>query len=270
MSYTISDQHTFWLEQGKTLTHLNQYEEALASLERSLKLDPDNFTAWVWKAGILTHLNNYPKALASLDKALELCPSVVEEDSEYDKQSIILFRGVVLQELGRHQEAYSSYNQALTLEQNEQNSLWRQFTRALDRRIGGVFKRKESDRFLTQPLGERLQAAGLLSAEQIEQILWYQRKHRHLRFGEIATQWGWIEPETIDFFVEQLPEVLQKPQKKPLGQYLKSAGLLNDFQIRVILDRQKVETDWRFGQIAVRKGWVTQKTVNFFLNYICP
>ncbi|MDY6785117.1 MAG: tetratricopeptide repeat protein [Cyanobacteriota bacterium] len=130
MTCIISDQHTLWLEQGKTLTHLNQYEEALASFERSLQLDPRNFITWVWRAGVLTHLDNYSEALASLNRALELCPNVVGEDSEYDKQSIILFRGIVLQELGCHQEAYASYNRALQLERAERRSLWQQLTSA--------------------------------------------------------------------------------------------------------------------------------------------
>lgn len=250
------------------MTHLNQYEEALASFEQSLKLNPDDFIAWVWKAGAYTHLDEYSKALAALNEALKRCPIVVEEDSEYDRQAIILFRGVVLQELGRHQEAYECYHQALEIEKEERESLWQQFSRAFERCITRPFKGRKRDLALPQRIGERLQVAGLLAAEQVGQILAYQRQHHYLSFGEIAIRWGWLKPETIDFFVEQLPDVFRQQPKKPLGQYLKAAALLDDFQICTILELQQEWEGWRFGQIAVRQGWVTQKTINFFLEQL--
>jgi tetratricopeptide (TPR) repeat protein len=265
MSYPTPNDYKFWFEQGKAMTNLGRYSEALASFERTLNLQPHNFIAWVWQAGVLTHLDDYAAALKSLDKALELCPDNVGANSEYDKQSIVLFRGVVLHELGRYKAAYASYDLALELEGEEQCSLWQRFYKAIERTLAGS---SGSKRALTRPIGERLQAAGLIAAEQVDKILSYQHQHRHLRFGEIATMWGWLKPETVDFFVEQLPKLTREKRKKPLGQYLKSAALLNDFQIRMILEQQKSGKGLRFGQIAVRQGWVQQETIDFFLEYI--
>lgn len=118
-----------------------------------------------------------------------------------------------------------------------------------------------------QPIGQVLQQAGLLSAAQIEQALQYQAEHDRLRFGEILASQGWVKPETVDFFVEQLPDLATTSQHQPLGYYLKSAALLDDDQIHAILTHQS-KTGLRFGETAVRNGWLKQETVDLFLYYL--
>lgn len=118
-----------------------------------------------------------------------------------------------------------------------------------------------------QPIGQVLQQAGLLSAAQIEQALQYQAEHDRLRFGEILASQGWVKPETVDFFVEQLPDLATTSQHQPLGYYLKSAALLDDDQIHAILTHQS-KTGLRFGEMAVRNGWVKQETIDLFLYYL--
>jgi tetratricopeptide (TPR) repeat protein len=54
-----------------------------------------------------------------------------------------------------------------------------------------------------QPLGQYLLEAGLLNAYQIKTIL-FEQTERKLRFGELAVLKGWIEPTTINFFLEYL------------------------------------------------------------------
>lgn len=275
MSYPTPEDAKFWLEQGKAMANLGRYREASASFERALNLQPDNYIAWVWNAGVLTHLDNYAEALKSLNKALKFCPDPIKEDREFNKQTIILFRGVVLHELGCYKDAYASYDKALEIEQKEQRSLWQKLMKAFEWSVTGASKRSKQANAIAKdasqrarPIGERLQAAGLIAAEQVDKILSYQRQHHNLRFGEIAVMWGWLKPETIDFFAEQLPGLMKERQKKRLGQYLKSAALLNDFQIRTILEQQQSHKRLRFGQIAVRQGWVKQQTIDFFLECV--
>jgi hypothetical protein len=74
--------------------------------------------------------------------------------------------------------------------------------------------------------------------------------------------WGWIKSETADFFAEHLHQL--KSYQQPLGQALKGAGILDDEQIQTILTYQS-QTGLRFGEIAVRHGWVNQQTVDFFI-----
>jgi hypothetical protein len=60
---------------------------------------------------------------------------------------------------------------------------------------------------------------------------------------------------------------MRSQPKQRIGQYLKLARLLNDRQIKAILDEQ-LQTDLRFGEIAVLKGWVNTETVNFIIRHL--
>lgn len=122
-------------------------------------------------------------------------------------------------------------------------------------------ERQESDT-ASKLIGQSLEEAGLLTHNQVQAILAYQQDHHHLRFGEISAMWGWIKSETADFFAEHLHQL--KSYQQPLGQALKGAGILDDEQIQTILTYQS-QTGLRFGEIAVRHGWVNQQTVDFFV-----
>ena len=117
------------------------------------------------------------------------------------------------------------------------------------------------------PLGYLLRKAGLISESQLIQALEVQQTtHNYMKIGEIIASHGWLQQETIDFFADSLIEARNQP-KQPIGQYLKSAKLLSDKQIEVILQEQH-HSGLRFGEIAVNKGWVRRETVDFLLNYL--
>ncbi|MEB3283183.1 MAG: hypothetical protein VKK42_30110 [Lyngbya sp.] len=117
------------------------------------------------------------------------------------------------------------------------------------------------------PLGYLLKKAGLISESQvIEALKVQQTTHNYMRIGEIIASYGWLKQETIDFFADSLIKMRTQP-KQPIGQYLKSAKLLNDLQIEAILKEQH-QTNLRFGEIAVSKGWVQPETVDFILYYL--
>jgi N-acetylglucosaminyldiphosphoundecaprenol N-acetyl-beta-D-mannosaminyltransferase len=124
-------------------------------------------------------------------------------------------------------------------------------------------------------IGEVLQQAGLLSTEQVEitlklqnqHVQEYSTNHHRPRFGEILAQQGWVEMKTVDFFAMQLPQLPSDRPQYPIGYYLKSAGLLDDSKINHILQEQ-AQTDLRFGELAVRKGYIKSETLNFFLQYV--
>jgi hypothetical protein len=121
-------------------------------------------------------------------------------------------------------------------------------------------------RFL--PLGYLLRQAGLVTDFQIKFALQAQKdKFKHLRLGEILVDQGWIEPETIDFFVEHLPTLHEQPDKKPLSQYLKMAKLLDDQQMNEIL-AENPKTNLQLGELAVEKGWLKPETLNLILHYL--
>ncbi len=119
------------------------------------------------------------------------------------------------------------------------------------------------------PLGIVLQQAGLVSVQEVKQALKQQQVHRGLKIGEILASQGQINSKTADFFAERWSSLLVEKNKQPIGQYLKQAGLLNEQQIQVILTEQK-QTEQKFGELAIAKGWLRQATLDFFLRYLKP
>ena len=116
------------------------------------------------------------------------------------------------------------------------------------------------------PLGEILQQAGLLSPQHIREVLKIQQQHQQsYRFGEILIQQGYLPSETIDFFADDLPKLVQSQDKLRLGDYLHHAGLLKPEQIAEILQQQTL-TNHKFGEIITQKGWINPKTLDWFVN----
>ena len=115
-------------------------------------------------------------------------------------------------------------------------------------------------------LGQMLQDAGLISAAQVKMVLDAQAKVPGMRFGEIVVHWGWLEKETVDFFADQLPQLVNEKERQPIGYYLQQAKLLTEEQVQEILEEQR-QVNMRFGELAVQKGWVKQQTLDTVLFY---
>ncbi|MBD2514165.1 tetratricopeptide repeat protein [Nostoc sp. FACHB-973] len=118
-----------------------------------------------------------------------------------------------------------------------------------------------------KPLGKVLQQADLISSEQVEIALKEQIQLAELSLGEILVLHGWLKQETVDFFSQEWPVLLEQKPKQPLGKYLEEAGLLNEHQIRIILAEQ-TQNKFRFGELAVLKGWLKPTTIKFFLEHL--
>ncbi|MBR8826736.1 MAG: WecB/TagA/CpsF family glycosyltransferase [Gomphosphaeria aponina SAG 52.96 = DSM 107014] len=114
------------------------------------------------------------------------------------------------------------------------------------------------------PLGLRLKKAGLISAEQLQAALEIKEQQRHRLLGEIIVEKGWVSPEVIDFFAKELDDLIESQQALRLGEYLGKANILTTKQISSILNEQSL-TGKRFGEIAVKKGWVKPETIDWFL-----
>lgn len=116
-----------------------------------------------------------------------------------------------------------------------------------------------------RPLGEILIEAGLITASQIEFALQLQSSS-HLRVGEILASHKWIKQQTADFFAEEWPRLVNQKQKKPLIYYFRQAGLLDEQQIaKLIREQQQQSKPTRFHRLAVKRGYLNQITVDFFL-----
>lgn len=99
---------------GNVLRDRKQYEEALASYDRALRLKPDFAAAHYDRGNALLSLQRPAEALASYDRALTFSPEYA--DALYN-------RGLALQSLQRHDEALVSYDRALALKPEDAEAL---------------------------------------------------------------------------------------------------------------------------------------------------
>lgn len=120
---------------------------------------------------------------------------------------------------------------------------------------------------VVKPLGLVLRKAGLVSSEQIEKALKESLLLPQCKIGEILAIRGLIKPQTADFFAEVWPHLLKSKKIQPLGEYLQAASLINDQQVKQILNIQS-HNSLKFGKIAVEQGLISQSTLDFFLEHL--
>jgi Pentapeptide repeats (8 copies) len=122
-----------------------------------------------------------------------------------------------------------------------------------------------------QPIGEILQQAYLISSAQIDVALRDQQRYQELnlgelKIGEILALRGWLRQETTEFFIYKWHDFLKQKHRQPLGYYLYEAGLLSEQQIRYLLEeQQKLPTKLRLGELAYLEGWLSLKTIDYFV-----
>jgi tetratricopeptide (TPR) repeat protein len=68
------DSSVNWLMKGQVLESMNRPDEAMAAYEKSTILGPGNADAWQIKAGLLAKTNKLDEAISSYTKAIELAP----------------------------------------------------------------------------------------------------------------------------------------------------------------------------------------------------
>lgn len=93
-----------WILEGQEHYDAQRYEEALIAYQAVLLLDPGN-TLIADRAGrILLRLERYEEALAIYEKLSHISSSL----------SVYLYKGLILQRLGRSIEALDAYRKAHT------------------------------------------------------------------------------------------------------------------------------------------------------------
>ena len=121
----------------------------------------------------------------------------------------------------------------------------------------------------TKPLGEVLRRAGLLSPAQLEVVLQDQKWQPNLRIGDILELRGWVKRDAIEFFAEQWPHLATGGRDHPIGYYFQQAGLLDDQQVDALLQEQ-AQAGLKIGALAVLRGWLSQETLDWFLQSLAP
>ena len=115
------------------------------------------------------------------------------------------------------------------------------------------------------PIGLLLQHAGLISDKQLHNALKLQAQYPQMKLGEILVLQEGLRIKTINFFVDRWQDIVDEGQNFPIGYYLTQACLLTEKQVEIILQEQK-NNQQKFGQLAVEKRWIEQKTINFFID----
>ena len=119
-----------------------------------------------------------------------------------------------------------------------------------------------------KPLGQILLEAGLISIGQIELAL-QEQQESGLKIGEIISIHKWINQKTVDFFAKQWKQLIQAEEKHPLIYYFQEAGLLDEQEIKTLLEiQQQSGGKSRFHHVVVKQGYLKQITVDYFLTYL--
>jgi CHAT domain-containing protein/ribosomal protein S16 len=101
--------HQAWYGRGFALNNLGRYDEAIASYDRAIEIQPDLHQAWYNRGFALNNLERDDEAIASYNRAIEIKP---------DKHEAWLNRGFALNNLGRYDEAIASYDRAIEIKPN--------------------------------------------------------------------------------------------------------------------------------------------------------
>ena len=92
---------------------LEKYEEAIASYDKAIELNPDFIFAFFNKGLSLNKLKRYEEAIIMFDKAIKLDPN---------HTSAFYHKGLALSALKRHEEAITMYDKVIELDSNNADS----------------------------------------------------------------------------------------------------------------------------------------------------
>lgn len=104
----------YWLNRGATLYTLGRHEEAIASYDKALEINPGDHAVWSNRSLVLYILGRHEEAIISYDKVLEIKP-----DDYYAWTG----KGNAQKELGQYDVAIASYNRALSIQPNYSEAL---------------------------------------------------------------------------------------------------------------------------------------------------
>jgi tetratricopeptide (TPR) repeat protein len=102
------------LKKGNDLRDLGKYEEAVASYNRAIEIDPSFQEAWFSRGDVFSHLKLYKLAISSYDKALEI---------DHNDYMTWFLRGNTLNRSEQYEEAISSFDRAIEIEPDFHDAL---------------------------------------------------------------------------------------------------------------------------------------------------
>ena len=116
------------------------------------------------------------------------------------------------------------------------------------------------------PLGMLLNQAGLLTDDKLLLPLNIQKqKNYQIKLGKIAEELKLVSPETINFFAEELPKIIDLNQVWNIENYLQKAHLITPLQIDLLLRKQsQLSNSKSLTQLIVEEGYLSPQTLDWF------
>jgi len=116
-------------------------------------------------------------------------------------------------------------------------------------------------------LSLRLNQAGLISESQIEVVIQDCQNHDDFSLEEILVLRGWVKQETIAFFLEVFPKLINESKTITLAKCLEKSAILSKQKVANILEYQKA-TGRSFYALVLDFDYVKESTLKFFMNYL--
>lgn len=132
-----------------------------------------------------------------------------------------------------------------------------------------IYKQNPMVELKSMPLGMLLNHAGLLSDEELSLILKTQKeKNYEVKLGKITENFGLLSQETITFFAEELPQIIESNEIMRVGYYLQKAHLINPSQIEDLRQKQQeLSTKKKLSKLIVEEGYISEKTLDWFIEF---
>lgn len=95
-----------WINKGDALTQLTKYDEAIKIYNKAIELFPQSADVWCNKGNALCDLGKYENAIVAYDKAIEIKSKFADAWNG---------KGIVLANMERYEEAIEAYNKAIAI-----------------------------------------------------------------------------------------------------------------------------------------------------------
>jgi tetratricopeptide (TPR) repeat protein len=102
LSFTVHD----YIEQGKAFYFEGRFEEAIASYDKAIQIEPDNPKAWFSRGAALAKLQRIEEAIAAYENAIQI---------KSDFSEAWFGKGVAFVKLQQNEEAIIAYEKAISI-----------------------------------------------------------------------------------------------------------------------------------------------------------
>lgn len=105
--------YEIWYNRGTALLKLGRLDEAISSFNKAIKLNPNSHEVWNNQGSALLELERLDEAISSFDKATQI---------KADSYQIWYNRGIALGKLGRLEEALASYDKVIEFNPDDRDA----------------------------------------------------------------------------------------------------------------------------------------------------